>query len=234
MRAIELSPRLQTVADLVPPGVRFVDVGTDHAYLPAHLIQKGMVSSAIASDLRKGPLERARQTAARYDVTERMSFRLCNGLDRIQPEEAEVIAIAGMGGETISSILGGAPWTKQGNHRLILQPMSALPELRAWLQKAGYQICRECLCQEGKTIYTIMLVTAGSMALLTPAECWAGRQETGNEDPLRPELLVYLLERVERALFGISHSSRLGDLPRRLELEEVRRGLIKMQKELEQ
>ncbi|BFK87053.1 hypothetical protein I4200191B4_13590 [Pseudoflavonifractor gallinarum] len=234
MKTIELSPRLQAVADLVPPQTRFVDVGTDHAYLPAYLIQKGIIPSAVASDLRKGPLERARQTAERYGVTDQMSFRLGNGLERVQPEEAQTIAIAGMGGETISAILSAAPWCRLGDRTLILQPMSALPELRAWLQRSGYRILRERLCREGNTIYTIMQVAAGEMPPLTPAECWAGSRETAGSEPLRPALLEHLLARVERALAGIRHSTRPEDIPWKTELESVREGLITMQRELKQ
>ena len=190
MKAIELSPRLQTVAELVPPGTRFVDVGTDHAYLPAALIQRGTIPAAVASDLRKGPLDRARQTAERWGVTDRMSFRLCNGLERVRPEEAETIAIAGMGGETISSILGAAPWAKLGGRRLLLQPMSALPQLRAWLQQAGYRIERERLCREGHTtLHVILRRSAGEMAPLTPARALGGASgRPGRGDPLRPAL----------------------------------------------
>lgn len=233
MHNLELSPRLQAVADCVPAGARFVDVGTDHAYLPAYLLQKGVISHAIASDLRTGPLERARQTAERYGLTERISFRLCSGLDQISPEETEVIAIAGMGGETISAILAAAPWTRLGEYRLLLQPMSALPELRAWLQSHGYRVCRELLRQEGRTIYTVLEVVPGEEGPLTAAECWAGRQENGLHDPLRPALLEGLRRRVERALEGMSHSTKPEDIPRREELSAVREGLITMQKELE-
>lgn len=233
MHTIELSPRLLAVAGCVPHGVRFADVGTDHAYLPAYLLQRGVIDRAIASDLRRGPLDRARQTADRCGLTERISFRLCSGLDGISPEEVEVIAIAGMGGETITAILAAAPWTRLGNYRLLLQPMSALPELRAWLQKHGYRVERELLRQEGRTIYTVLDVVPGEEGPLTPAECWAGRQEHGRDDPLRPALLEGLRRRVERALEGISHSSRPEDVPWREELSAVREGLITMQKELE-
>lgn len=233
MHTIELSPRLLAVAGCVPPGVRFADVGTDHAYLPAYLLQRGVIDRAIASDLRRGPLDRARQTADRCGLTERISFRLCSGLDGISPEEVEVIAIAGMGGETITAILAAAPWTRLGDYRLLLQPMSALPELRAWLQKHGYKVERELLRQEGRTIYTVLDVVPGEEPPLTPAECWAGRQEHGRDDPLRPALLEGLRRRVERALEGISHSSRPEDVPWREELSAVREGLITMQKELE-
>lgn len=233
MHTIELSPRLQAVAGCVPPGVRFADVGTDHAYLPAYLLQQGVIDHAIASDLRRGPLDRARQTAQRYGLTGRISFRLCSGLDGISPEEVEVIAIAGMGGETISAILAAAPWTRLGEYRLLLQPMSALPELRAWLQGHGYKVERELLRQEGRTIYTVLDVVPGEEGPLTPAECWAGRQENGRDDPLRPALLEGLRRRVERALEGISHSTRPEDVPWREELSAVREGVITMQKELE-
>ena len=64
MKRIELTPRLRAVADLVPEGARLADVGTDHAYLPAWLLQQGRIARAIVSDLRAGPLSRARETAA--------------------------------------------------------------------------------------------------------------------------------------------------------------------------
>ena len=233
LRLIQLSPRLQAVAECVPPGARFVDVGTDHAYLPAYLLQRGVIARAVVSDLRKGPLDRARETARRCGLSEVISFRLCNGLAGIAPDEAQVVAIAGMGGETIIDILAAAPWIRTGEHRLLLQPISTLPELRAWLQSHGYAIRRELLRQEGHTIYTILDVTPGEMPPLTPAECWAGRQETGRGDPLRPALLEQLRRRVERALTGIAHSDKPEDVPWRQELEAVRTGVAAMQKELE-
>ena len=61
-KKIELSPRLRMVAGLVPPSSRLADIGTDHAYLPAALIQEGTIPAAIAADLRQGPLNRAKAT----------------------------------------------------------------------------------------------------------------------------------------------------------------------------
>ena len=68
MRNMELSPRLRSVAELVPQGAGFADVGTDHAYLPVWLLQRGVIRRAVASDLRRGPLERARLTAEKYGL----------------------------------------------------------------------------------------------------------------------------------------------------------------------
>lgn len=231
MRIFELSPRLQSVADLVPQGARFADVGTDHAYLPVWLILNGTVKQAIVSDLREGPLENARQTAQRYGVSDKVSFRLCDGLTGLKPEEADTIAIAGMGGETIAEILSAAAWTAQGKHRLILQPMTAHPELRARLVGHGFQIERELLTFEEKTLYSTFLVGVGSTAKFTLTETWAGRQERGMDAPLRSQYLDKLLWRTERALAGIRRSAKQSDALRREELEEVAAGLRKMKEE---
>lgn len=231
MRIFELSPRLQSVADLVPQGARLADVGTDHAYLPVWLILNGTVHRAVASDLREGPLENARQTAQRYGVSDRLSFRLCDGLTGLEPDEADTIAIAGMGGETIADILSAAPWTAKGEHRLLLQPMTAHPELRVWLDGHGFQIEREILSCEDKMLYSTLLVRVGNSVRLTPAEAWAGRQEKGMVAPLRGQYLDKLLRRAEKALAGVRRSTKSEDAHRREVLEEVTTGLKKMKEE---
>lgn len=195
---MELTPRLQSVADQVPQGARLVDVGTDHAYLPVSLLLAGRISFAIAADLREGPLNNARETAAQYSVSGQLSFRLCDGLSGIGPDEVDTIAIAGMGGETIAAILEAAPWTKE-DKLLLLQPMTSFPDLRLWLQENGYQIVKETISREGKRLYSCLTVRAGGMEKLSPAELWVGRQST---DPLRREYLAMMAGKLERALKG--------------------------------
>ena len=107
---MELSPRLDAIARQVPQGARLADIGTDHGYLPVWLLMRGTIERAIAADLREGPLGRARKTARQYGQSEKISFRLCDGLTDIDPDEVDVITIAGMGGETIATILEAAPW----------------------------------------------------------------------------------------------------------------------------
>ena len=98
MRGPELSPRLSMVGELVPVGARLADVGTDHAYLPAALILEGKIPWAVAADLRRGPLDRARTTVREYGLTGKAAFRLCDGLTGIRPGEVDAVAVAGMGG----------------------------------------------------------------------------------------------------------------------------------------
>lgn len=197
---MELSPRLRSVADQVPEGGALADVGTDHAYLPTWLLLNGRIPRAIAADLREGPLERARETAERYGVRERISFRLCDGLAAVGPEEADTIAIAGMGGETISAILAAAPWTAGPGKTLLLQPMTAFSELRTWLWGHGYAIAQETVSREGKRLYVCLKVQGGTMPPMTPGELFAGRQSS---DPLRGAYLEMLADKLERVLRGL-------------------------------
>lgn len=199
---LKLTPRLRAAAEQVPQGSRLADVGTDHGYLPVRLLLDGTVDRAIAADLREGPLARARETARRFDVADRLSFRLCDGLSGIAPEEADTAVIAGMGGETIAAILERAAWTKQGM-LLLLQPMTSFPDLRGWLQKNGYAIERERIAREGERLYTVLQVRGGQMEPLRPGELWAGRQ---SDDPLRGAYLAYMEEKLTRALMGLRAS----------------------------
>jgi len=231
MRPIELSPRLRSVADLIRPGAVVADIGTDHAFLPVFLLQRGTISKAIAADLREGPLSKAKANAEKYGLTENMSFRLCDGLSGIKPEEADTITIAGMGGETISSILSAAPWTKDGAHTLILQPMTSLYDLRSFLCENGYTILQEHINREDRRLYITLEVAAGSCEAYTEGEKWAGRQWEGLHSPLRTDYLGEMLFRAKRALAGLERSEKESDAPRRDLLRSIVPQLETMKKE---
>ena len=224
---MELTPRLRAIAEQVPRGTKLADIGTDHGFLPVWLILNGVIETAIASDLREGPLDRARQTAARCGTAERISFRLCGGLDGIARSEADLIAIAGMGGDTIAQILAAAPWTR--DKTLLLQPMTALPALRRWLGQNGYCIRAERIAREGQRLYSIWTVEGGEMPALSAGELWAGRQST---DPLREEYLDFIARKVSRALTGHMAAAE-PDGAVIMELQAVLTDLLRMKGELE-
>ena len=202
---MELSPRLAAIAGRVPPGSRLADIGTDHAYLPAYLILEGTIPSAVASDVNRGPLDRGRETARLAGVEEKIDFRLSDGLKGLGEDEADVIIIAGMGGELISRILSDAPWTK--GKLLLLQPMTAQPELRRWLNGNDYRIERETVVREGQKLYVILTVRGGADEPYSIGELWAGRQRRGESVPLRLDYLEDLLRRRRKALAGMERGS---------------------------
>lgn len=150
----QLGPRLALCAALVREGSPFCDVGTDHAYLPIWLLKMGKIPKALACDVNPGPLEAARRDGAKYGVGEELSFRLSDGLKEVSPQEAEDIAIAGMGGELILRIVAETPWLQEGDKRLILQPMSSVPELRLGLEELGFSVLQEEAVEEGTKVYS--------------------------------------------------------------------------------
>lgn len=202
------------------------DIGTDHAYLPVSLILSGRISRAIAADIRPGPLEHARRTAEEYGVSERLDFRLCDGLAGIAPQECDTVAVAGMGGETIAGILAQAPWAGEGK-RLILQPQSTQNVLRRFLVENDYCILSEQVVREGDRWYPVLLVQGGEMAPLTPAEEMAGRSDTWQPQPERRDYLEWLLKRTQTQLNGLRRSAKPGNGARLRELAQAEQELIR-------
>ena len=206
-KQLALQPRLHLLARLVPEGCRLTDVGTDHGYLPVALLQQGRIAAAIASDIGAEPLEHARRTAMQYGV-DGMDFRLCAGLSGVAPEETDVIVIAGMGGETIISILQDAPWTADGQHRLLLQPMTKAAALRHWLADNGYTFTDEHLVKDKGRIYPILCVKGGVFRPLTEAEALCGVLLA--DDPLYAAYLTEHITKLRRSAEGLRRSSDPG------------------------
>ena len=231
MKELELTARLRAVADLVPPGAALADIGTDHAYLPAWLLGRGAVRRAIAADINRGPLDRAKLTAQQYNCTDRMEFRLCDGLAGIAPDEVDTIVIAGMGGETVAAILQAAAWVCDERYTLILQPMSAQSDLRGWLWYNGFSIREEQLVCEGDKLYNILVAKYGNAKRLSAGEEWAGQQSRDMDQPLRGEYLTRLLSKIERAVAGISRGKSGGQDGRLEKLRQVQTELLEMKKE---
>lgn len=227
-----LTPRLRAVAELVPAGTRLADVGTDHAYLPAYLLTTGRILTAIGTEIRSGPLTRAKETAERYGLEEQLSLRLCDGLAGISADEVDVVTVAGMGGETILNILKAAPWSFEKT--CILQPMSAVEVLREELDRLGISIAKEVLVKEGETLYLVFRLAERRTVKekpITPAECYVGTAAAHAGDPLWPEYLALSCRRAERALAGLARSKRPEDAERRAYFSQVLDGLTDMMKE---
>ena len=183
---IQLSPRLKACCDWVRPGDRVADIGCDHGYLGISLLQSGRASLVIAADLRQQPLESARRNAARYDVASRMAFYLSDGAADI-PRDFDTLVCAGMGGDTMISILQAAPWLCSPSYRLILQCQSHQPRLRSYLTTHGWTIPREIPLRDGRFLYTVLEAVPGSGEPLTPGQCWLSPALLQSGSPLVPE-----------------------------------------------
>ena len=192
---IPLSDRLLACCGFVRPGDRVADVGCDHGYLSIYLLKNGIAKSAIASDVAEGPLQSAMRNAMKFGVKNKMTFFLSDGVRNI-PRDFDCMACAGMGADTMMSILGAAPWLKNGKYRLILQCQSKRPELRRWLHEEGYAIRRETLAKDGKFVYSIMEVEYDPQESISPVEYYISKQLLEDHHSLLPEFY-------ERVCYGV-------------------------------
>ncbi|MCD7755103.1 MAG: class I SAM-dependent methyltransferase [Firmicutes bacterium] len=154
---LPISARLLACCGFVHPNDRVADIGCDHGYLPIYLLRSGIARSVIASDVREKPLLTAVRNAEKYGVRDRMEFYLSDGASQI-PRDFDVLVCAGMGADTMISILSAAPWLREPSYRLILQCQSKTPTLRKFLSDTGWQIARESALRDGRFLYTVMEV----------------------------------------------------------------------------
>jgi tRNA (adenine22-N1)-methyltransferase len=155
---MKLSKRMEAAAAMVSAGNILADVGTDHGYIPIELVQRGIVPSAIAMDLREGPLSRAREHIKEQGLSERITLRLSDGVSALSKGEADTILIAGMGGELIIRILTDGADICRSVRELILQPQSVIGEVRRYLRENGYRITDEDMVLEDGKFYPMMRV----------------------------------------------------------------------------
>ncbi|MBC7765666.1 MAG: SAM-dependent methyltransferase [Hyphomonadaceae bacterium] len=165
MKQPDLSPRLLAIAHHVKPCHTVADIGTDHAYIPIWLTLNGIVQHAIAADVKKGPIQRAKANIASYDLSQHIETRLGDGLAVLAPDEAQGVIIAGMGGILTCALLQASQAVLKTTQQLILQPMQAQEEVRKWLFDNAWHITQEMLVKEGDKRYHIIVARQGLITI---------------------------------------------------------------------
>lgn len=202
---MELTPRLALAAQLAAGGTVIADVGCDHAYLSIYLARQDPACRLLASDLREGPLQRAKENITAAGLMERISLALADGLRAVPENGADTVVICGMGGEVMCEILTAAPWLIPQGARLVLQPMTRAEVLRPWLQQNGWRIEKECFAREGHRLYTVLLAVPGESSV----ENNGLFSEAAKADPLFPEYKGALLDRYR----AVREGQRRGNQP---------------------
>ncbi len=153
---IILSPRLSCAASLVSRDSRFADVGTDHGYVPVFLLENGLISYAIASDINEGPLSSCKELVREHQVTN-IDCRISNGLENIKEDEVDDILIAGMGGELIVKILSECDYISKKH--LIINAMTHPELVRKWLYDNKFEINNDLLVKDSNRVYSVFDAT---------------------------------------------------------------------------
>ena len=173
MKQTKLTRRLNAAFDLVREGRIVADIGTDHAYLPIALVSSGKCKKAFASDIGKGPLERALQNILEAGLEGVIETVLTDGVAYFDGIADEVV-IAGMGGELIYRIISDAPFLKNQDVHMVLQPMTKVAFLRQALAGDGFRIDRERLVKEDGKIYTVLSVNFDGVKRELSPRCFDG------------------------------------------------------------
>lgn len=220
---MKLSKRLETVASFVPKGSNIADIGTDHGYVPIYLVREGQAEHAVAMDVRKGPLERARAHVEEAGLGSRIDVRLSDGLAGLKPGEADSVVIAGMGGELIIHILeeGRGLWNTIGYW--VLSPQSELDKVRRFLEKESFSIARETMMKEDGKYYTVMGVTRDGISwdyTSEPHYLYGGRL-IRQKSPVLAEFLKKEQEQLEQILDTLKDSDTPAAFKRRGEMEAM-------------
>lgn len=158
---MDISFRLQQISDMVTAGHRVADIGTDHGYVPIKLVLENRIPSALAMDVREGPLQRAREHVLRYGLEDKIQLRLSDGLEQLDAEEADTIVIAGMGGDLMTKILQAQEMRFLQNKEWILQPQSEPEKVRRQMHAMGYQIAEERFFMDEGKYYVCMKLVPG-------------------------------------------------------------------------
>lgn len=152
-----LSNRLKKVAELVPKNSRIADIGSDHAYLPAYLVNQKKIEFGVAGEVVQGPYLNAVKEIKNQKMEKIVSVRLGDGLEVInQDDRIDTIIVAGMGGNLIKKILTDGYQKLKGNEKLVLQPNVGEKKLRNWLAENNYSIDHEVLLEEDGHYYEII------------------------------------------------------------------------------
>jgi len=218
---MKLSKRLGVIASFVPEGSHVADVGTDHGYIPIHLVQEGIAKSAIAMDVRKGPLLRAQTHIKEAGLEDLVEVRLSDGLLKLEKNQSDCVVIAGMGGELIIHILEEGRHLWDSISYWVLSPHSELYKVRKFLIEHEFSIRRETMIKEDGKYYSVMGVTREASVLndLNPElEYRYGRDLLKSGDPVLKEYLKKEQIKLRQILNGLKSSgtinaeSRIGEL----------------------
>lgn len=197
-----LDERLLAAAQLCLPGRAVADIGCDHGKLAVYLACTGLYPQVIGADLRPGPLEKARQTVARYRCEAAVQLRLGDGLAVLRPGEVGTVVIAGVSAQTTIEILEAAPWvTASDGPRLVLVPATKHELLRRWLAAHGYALACDRPVYTAAHWYAVMAADfTGEARQLTLAQAVYGDTARWPQGPEYAALQRGRLQKLRRGL----------------------------------
>jgi len=191
---MKLSNRLQAIANFIPKNSLVGDIGTDHGYIPMHLIENGISKKVIASDVSQGSLNKTISYIHDLNYNEKVIARLGDGLECFKPFEIDTVVIAGMGGLLIRDILNKDINLTNTITNFILQPMVASNDLREYLCKNNFEIVDEDLVKEDDKYYEIIFAKKGKENIDKEIYYEISKLIIGKRHPLLKEFIEHKIK----------------------------------------
>ncbi len=142
--------RIKSLCSYLENCTVFADVACDHGYCAQYMLKNGLCEKCIISDVSDKSLDKARGLLSSYISAGRCTAICCDGLEKI--EGADLVLIAGIGGEEIIKILKNSYIPEN----FVFQPMKNARELRAYLIEKGCEITRDDIFSDGRNYYFVI------------------------------------------------------------------------------
>lgn len=206
---MELSYRLNKIAQKVTQNGIIADIGTDHAYIPIFLYKNNRIKSGIACDISKGSLQKAKDNIKKYNLQDKIQTRLGNGLEKISLQDnVDTVIIAGMGGMLMIDILEKGKYILENVKELILQPQKDIDKVREYLHKNNFKIIDDEMLKDDGKYYTIIKSIKGEEDILYKKEEYVfGRFEINNKCQILKEYMEEQLYKMEIVLKNIKETN---------------------------
>ena len=158
-----ISKRIRTIASMIDNDKKVIDIGCDHAFLAISLRKNGHTGEILCTDLRRGPVEKAKENLALYGYDD-IEVIQTPGVQGIT-FEADVAVMAGMGYKTVSQILDDDRDYFYNCEKIIIQVNHSNDHLRRWLFANDFKITDEIMIRDYKKYYEILTVENGKQDL---------------------------------------------------------------------
>jgi tRNA (adenine22-N1)-methyltransferase len=222
--SMQLSKRLQKIADKVPPSVKVADIGTDHGYVPVYLIENKIAQTVIATDISSKSIKKAEVIIKNHRVEDKIYTRVGDGLLPLEIGEVDTVIIAGMGGVLIGNMLKDGLDIAEKIDTFILQPMMGQEKLRHYLLNNGFAIEDEVLVYEDKKFYEVMVARHGSQTVEDDIYYEIGYNLIVNHDPYLPKFIYKKMDKTKKL---ISHLEKQDTQTAKKRMDELKTRLLK-------
>ena len=184
------------------------DIGADHGYTTLSLLQNGIADHVLCTDISAPSLDKARRAVRAAGLEKSVTFLTGDGLTVLAGHFPQAVVLAGMGGETIASILSEKrDWFSACT--FVLQPMTRADVLRARLYENGFLVSEERLAEDAGHIYPILQVRYdGKPRFLDEITRLVGFSHPGRTDDLTRRYFLHLCEQKRKKYEGLLSAHR--------------------------